>query len=99
MLISFRTCPYQSWTNLAERVMSTLNLALQHVALARKPMDPDYEDMLKGKNTLAEVCKVLQEENPGLRGVLRDSMEQPILSFKEMPVLCLKTRFLSLPVL
>ena len=32
MLISVCTCPYQSWTNLAERVMSTLNLALQHVA-------------------------------------------------------------------
>jgi hypothetical protein len=34
MFISFDldmliTCPYQSWTNLAERVMSTLNLALQ----------------------------------------------------------------------
>ena len=78
MLISVRTCPYQSWTNLAERVMSTLNLALQHVALARKLMEPDYEDMLKGKNTLAEVRKVLQEENPGLRDALRDSMEQPI---------------------
>lgn len=46
--------------------MSTLNLALQHVALARKLMDPDCEDMLKDKNTFAEVHKVLQEENPGL---------------------------------
>ena len=78
MLKSVHTCPYQSWTNLAERVMSTLNLALQHVALARKLMDPDYEDILKGKNTLAVVDKVLQEENPGLREALRDSMEQPI---------------------
>jgi len=34
MLISVRTCPYQSWTNLAERAMPTLNFALQHVALA-----------------------------------------------------------------
>lgn len=56
--------------------MSTLNLALQYVALARKPMDPNYKDMLKGKNTLAEVCKVLQEENPGLCEALRDFMEQ-----------------------
>ncbi len=38
MLVAVRTCPYQSWTNLAERVMSTLHLALQNVALARKPM-------------------------------------------------------------
>ena len=34
MLIAIRTCPYQSWSNLAERVMSTLNLALQNVSLA-----------------------------------------------------------------
>ena len=34
MLIAIPTCPYQSWTNLAERVMSTLNLALQNVSLA-----------------------------------------------------------------
>lgn len=27
MLIAIRTCPYQSWSNMAERVMSTLNLA------------------------------------------------------------------------
>ena len=29
MLVCVRTCPYQSWTNVAERIMSTLNLALQ----------------------------------------------------------------------
>ena len=34
MLIAIRTCPYQSWSNLAERAMSTLNLALQNVSLA-----------------------------------------------------------------
>ena len=28
MLICVRTCPYQLWQNLAERVISTLNLAL-----------------------------------------------------------------------
>ena len=35
MLVGVRTCPYQSWSNLAERVMSTLNLSLQNVSLAR----------------------------------------------------------------
>ena len=34
MLICVRTCPYQSWTNIAEWIMSTLNLALQNVSLA-----------------------------------------------------------------
>ena len=33
LLVAIRTCPYQSWHNLAERVMSTLNLALQNVSL------------------------------------------------------------------
>ena len=38
MLICVRTCPYQSWQNLAERVMSTLNFALLNVSLARSKM-------------------------------------------------------------
>lgn len=34
--IAIRTCLYQSWHNMAKRVMSTLNHALQNVSLARK---------------------------------------------------------------
>ena len=41
LLIAIRTCPYLSWTNLAKRVMSILNLALQHVSLVRKAMDEE----------------------------------------------------------
>lgn len=33
MLVAVHTCPYQSWQNIAERVMSTLNLGPQNVAL------------------------------------------------------------------
>ena len=40
MLVYVRTCPYQSWQNVAERIMSTLNLAFQNVSLARTSM-PD----------------------------------------------------------
>ena len=61
--------------------MSTLNLILNHVASARKLMDPEFEDMLKGKNTLAEACKTLREENLALSHTLRDSMEQCIKIF------------------
>jgi hypothetical protein len=43
MLVAIRTCPYQSWRNMAERVMSVLNLALQNVSLSRNQM----EDHLK----------------------------------------------------
>lgn len=77
MLVSVRTCPYQSWTNLAERVMSTLNLALQNVALARKPMEEHFEALIKGKSLLKEVRKAT-EDNPGLCEALRDSMSHPI---------------------
>ena len=38
MLVCVRTCPYQSWQNIAGRVMSTLNFALQNVSLARSKM-------------------------------------------------------------
>ena len=34
MLICARTCPYQSWQNIAERIMSTLNLALMNERLS-----------------------------------------------------------------
>ena len=43
MLVCMQMCPYQSWTNPAERVMSTLNLALQNVSLMRDKMDEEME--------------------------------------------------------
>lgn len=55
MLIAVRTCPYQSWTNPAERVMSILNLALQNVSLERKQMDVDSEKLTKNKNNMQAV--------------------------------------------
>ena len=47
MLICDRTCPYQSWTNIAERIMSTLNLALENVSLARSSMPSYFEEIVK----------------------------------------------------
>ena len=55
MLIAVRTAPGNSWTNLAERVMPVLNLALQNVALERSRMSPQMESLLKSKSTMAEV--------------------------------------------
>ena len=46
-LCAMRTCPTQSWTNLAERVMSILNIALQHCALERDKMSEALEDVMK----------------------------------------------------
>ena len=49
-LVCVRTCPYQSWQNMAERVMSTLNLALQNMSLCRKEMSPESEQLLRNEH-------------------------------------------------
>ena len=54
MLVCVRICPYQSWQNMAERIMSTLNLALPNVSLAHTSMVHQYEEPVKNKNTLTD---------------------------------------------
>lgn len=39
---------------MAKKVMSTLNLALQNVSLARQEMDPELEAKIRYKSTLHE---------------------------------------------
>ena len=94
MLIAVRTCPYQSWQNIAERVMSTLNLCLQNVSLCRKAMPEKFEQIIKNKLTLADIRKEVSK-NPALQPELMDSMAQPItllsrrfmaMKIKEEPV-------------
>ena len=96
MLIAIRTCPYQSWTNLAERVMSTLNLALQNVSLARAAMDPELEAMIQSKTTLTDLPDAIST-SPALAAAFRDSMSFVIvrltqrfnqMKLKEDPVEC-----------
>lgn len=55
MLVALRTAPHNSWQNPAERVMSVLNLALQHVALQREPMPEAFEAKMKNKSSMAAV--------------------------------------------
>ena len=83
MLICVRTCPYQSWTNVAERVMSTLNLALQNVFLARSSMTHSLKQLVKNKTTLSEVRGAI-EKNPDLASALQYSMSAPLIArFKQ----------------
>ena len=49
MLVCMQMCPYQSWTNPAERVMSTW------LSLMREKMSNDMEKAMKYKNTIAAV--------------------------------------------
>ena len=73
MLVCVRTCPYQSWQNIAERVMSTLNFVLQNVSLARWKTLEELEALICDKNTLESV-RTLIEQRPELREAICDSM-------------------------
>ena len=77
MLICVRTCPYQSWQNIAERVMSTFNLALQNVSIERSAMPPEHEQAVKGKNTLTDIRGVINKD-PTLEAAIQDSMAPPM---------------------
>ena len=91
MLICVRTCPYQSWQNIAERIMSTLNLALQNVSLARTCMTDQFEKLVKNSSSLSEIRELIKQY-PDLYGCLQDSMAAPLCTVgrrfqcKENPV-------------
>ena len=58
MLVVAWTCPYQSWQNIVDRVMSALNLALMDVSVARKELPQDQERFIHNRKTLTEVREV-----------------------------------------
>lgn len=68
LLVCMQMRPYQSWTNPEERLMSTLNLALQNVSLIRTRMDYEMEKAIKYKNNFAAIRSEI-EEKPGLKTV------------------------------
>ena len=87
LLIAVRTAPGNSWTNLAERVMPVLNLALQNVALERSKMSPQMESLMKSKHTMADVHSTAQHF-PQMKTEFKESMEKVInllnLRFRRM---------------
>ena len=62
-LVVGRTSPTQSWTNLAERVMPFLNLALSKCVLAREPMDEEFEKNMKKCGSMTSVRKLADKVN------------------------------------
>ena len=77
-LFCMQMCPYQSWTNPAERVMSTLNLALQNVSLMREKMSDPLERTIKYKNNISAIRSVVQD-TPELEPALLKSTS-PVVS-------------------
>ena len=90
MLVCVRTCPYQLWQNVAERVMSTLNLALQNVSLARNAMPERFEQLVKNKNSQTAVREAI-ENCLELCSALRDSMAHPLIAVSQR-FMAMKTR-------
>ena len=61
-LIAARTCPQQSWRNCVEKIMSLLNLAMYGVALVRKQVGDDNEDLIaKAGGTMANLRAAAKE--------------------------------------
>ena len=81
-LICIQMCPYQSWTNPAERVMSTLNLALQNVSLMRDSMSEPQERAIKYKNTIGAIRSVV-EDMPEIEPALLQSTSAVISLLEE----------------
>ena len=78
ILVCVRTCPYQSWQNIAERMMSTLNLALMNVSLARLPLtDEDIEKLVHSKKTLTELRNLFSQK-PEIQTLFCDAMQVPL---------------------
>jgi hypothetical protein len=57
MFVTARTARMASWSNLAERVNASLNLALQNCALDRTRMSEDMEQRMKRVNSLKVFSK------------------------------------------
>lgn len=73
MIVALRTAPNHSWMNPAERCMSILNLALQHVALARSEMPEQYEKAIKNKSSLGAV-RNLADYKTGFKDAFQESI-------------------------
>jgi allophanate hydrolase subunit 1 len=67
---------------MAERVMSTLNLALQNVSLAREEMDPELEALIRHKTNLAQLREAI-DRSPRLPVAYCDSMSPVIARLAE----------------
>lgn len=90
MLVALRTAPSHSWTNPAERCMSILNLALQHVALDRSEMDEKFERMVKHLSTLSMVRNKAKLE-AGFQEAFQNSMAPVIAKVNtRFAQMCLK---------
>ena len=72
--VSAVTYPGGSYTDPAEHIMPLLNIAMQGVALARRPMEPVFENALCNRNSMEAVRGVCENDN-ALTSAVRESLE------------------------
>ena len=60
-LLAARTAPCHSWRNPVERIMSTLNLGLQSVGLAREAGDERFEAEARNCNSLKDLRRAAEK--------------------------------------
>lgn len=77
MIVAVRCASHQSWTNLAERCMSILNLALQNVALQREPMSEVLEKCVSDVSTLSHLRGLVSSKSEFKAAYLRSM--QPVI--------------------
>lgn len=73
-VLAMRTAPHQSYRNWVERIMSTLNLALQTIAIERRKMSDQMEHIIKSLNTMVSIRKAA-DKNDSFKTALTDSLE------------------------
>ena len=73
LLCAARTAPSHSWRNPVERVMSSLNIALQCVGLMRAEMTEEYEKAVRSCGNLGEL-RAVGEKVSDLQEQVTDSL-------------------------
>lgn len=73
-VLAMRTAPHQSYRNWVERIMSSLNLALQTIAIERRKMSDQIEHIIKSLNTMVSIRKAA-DKNDSFKTALTDSLE------------------------
>ena len=74
MSVSAVIYPGGRYTDPAERSMPLLNIAMQGVALARRPMEPVFKNALRNMNSM-EAVRVVCENDNALTSAIRESLE------------------------
>ena len=82
LLVCARTYPQQRWQNIAERIMSTLNLALMNVSLCQSALPGEHEAKIKSKKSLTKVRELISRQYE-IQTLLRDAMQGVICTSNE----------------